>query len=173
QRRRITRRQVLVGAGGFSLGLPFLPSLVPGPAFAQDPEFVQPPRFLMLTSDHGGVFESAMFPDESLLTETLDLYSGHQISQGTLVRSVNGDRAEVAPMLSGPADVLTEALVGKMNVLRGLDIPFYIAHHTGGHLGNFARNDGNGEQGQGLGPMPDRKSTRLNSSHVKISYAVF
>lgn len=154
QRRRITRRQVLVGAGGFSLGLPFLPSLVPGPAFAQDPEFVQPPRFFMLTSDHGGVFESAMFPDESLLTETLDLYSGHQISQGTLVRSVNGDRAEVAPMLSGPADVLTEALVGKMNVLRGLDIPFYIAHHTGGHLGNFARNDGNGEQGQGLGPMP-------------------
>src|SRR5690606_37520059 len=154
QRRRITRRQVLVGAGGFSLGLPFLPSLVPGPAFAQDPEFVQPPRFFMLTSDHGGVFESAMFPDESLLTETLDLYSGHQISQGTLVRSVSGERAEVAPMLSGAADVLTEALVGKMNVLRGLDIPFYIAHHTGGHLGNFARNDGNGEQGQGLGPMP-------------------
>src|SRR5690606_40245800 len=27
--------------------------------------------------------------------------------------------------------------------------------------------------GQTGGPSPDRKSTRLNSSHVKISYAVF
>jgi hypothetical protein len=35
-----------------------------------------------------------------------------------------------------------------MNVLRGLDIPFYIAHHTGGHLGNYARNDGNGSDGK-------------------------
>jgi hypothetical protein len=42
---------------------------------------------------------------------------------------------------------LTAALLGKMNVVRGLDIPWYIAHHTGGHLGNFARNDGNGDDG--------------------------
>src|SRR5690606_41817585 len=28
-------------------------------------------------------------------------------------------------------------------------------------------------QGGGPAPSPDRKSTRLNSSHVKISYAVF
>lgn len=154
KKRLITRRQVLVGAGGFSLGLPFLPSLVPGPAFAQDPEFVAPPRFFMVTSDHGAVLETAMFPDEAMLTNTESLYSGHEIASGTLVRSVSGDRASVAPMLSGPASVLTDELVGKMNVLRGLDIPFYIAHHTGGHLGNFSRNDGNGEQGQGLAPMP-------------------
>ncbi len=154
KRRIITRRQALLGAGGFSLGLPFLPSLLPGPAYAQDPEFRQPPRFFMLTSDHGAVFESAMFPDEALLTDTQTLYSGHDISQGALVRSANGDRAEVASVLSGPSEVLTDSLVGKMNVLRGLDIPFYIAHHTGGHLGNYARNDGNGDQGQDLGPMP-------------------
>src|SRR5690606_39617925 len=29
------------------------------------------------------------------------------------------------------------------------------------------------EDGNALTPTPDRKSTRLNSSHVKISYAVF
>ena len=34
-----------------------------------------------------------------------------------------------------------------MNVIAGLDVPFYLAHHTGGHLGNFARNDGNGGDG--------------------------
>src|SRR5699024_11615442 len=30
-----------------------------------------------------------------------------------------------------------------------------------------------GHKVQGQGPGPDRKSTRLNSSHVSISYAVF
>src|SRR5690606_41137258 len=30
-----------------------------------------------------------------------------------------------------------------------------------------------GEQAAGESPAPDRKSTRLNSSHVKSSYAVF
>src|SRR5690606_41053756 len=30
-----------------------------------------------------------------------------------------------------------------------------------------------GVDGHGAQPVPDRKSTRLNSSHVKISYAVF
>lgn len=154
KKRVITRRQVLFGAGGFTLGLPFLPSLVSGPAFAQDPAFQAPRRFFMLTSDHGGVFESAMFPDEGMLSDVQSLYTGHEIASGALIRSENGDRAEVAPMLSGPADTLTEELVRKMNVLRGLDIPFYIAHHTGGHLGNYARNDGNGDQGQGLASMP-------------------
>src|SRR5690606_40506045 len=33
--------------------------------------------------------------------------------------------------------------------------------------------DGTGERCVEDGPRPDRKSTRLNSSHVKISYAVF
>jgi hypothetical protein len=100
------------------------------------------------------VFESSMYPDEALLTETQELYAGHDISRGTLARTVDGDRARLSEVLSAPADLLTDALVGKMNVLRGLDIPFYIAHHTGGYLGNYARNDGNGEQGQGLNPLP-------------------
>src|SRR5690606_39472506 len=33
--------------------------------------------------------------------------------------------------------------------------------------------DGSGHPVSGSGHQPDRKSTRLNSSHVKISYAVF
>ena len=34
-----------------------------------------------------------------------------------------------------------DRVLGKMTVMRGFDIPFYIGHHTGGHLGNFARKD--------------------------------
>lgn len=152
--RIVTRRQVLMGAGGFTLGLPFLPSLLTRPAYGQDPVLAPEPRFLALTSQHGGVFETAMFPDEGMLTDSEQLYPGHEISKGALTRSVAGDRASLSTILSGSSTVLSDALVSKLNVLRGLDIPFYIAHHTGGYLGNYARNDGNGDQGVGLGPMP-------------------
>jgi hypothetical protein len=41
-----------------------------------------------------------------------------------------------------------------MNLLRGIDIPWYIGHHTGGHLGNFARNDANGGDGAFMQRFP-------------------
>lgn len=146
--RHISRRQLLLGAGGFGLGLPFLPSLAPRAARAQAQPIER--RFVAFATDHGGLVESFMFPDEAMLTETRDLYSGHTIRRGDLVRSASGDRASISGILSGPSDQLTSDLAQRMNVLRGLDIPFYIAHHTGGHLGNYARNDGNGEEGQEL-----------------------
>src|SRR5690606_40107621 len=37
----------------------------------------------------------------------------------------------------------------------------------------FSRGRGIVSRGRGVGGVLDRKSTRLNSSHVKISYAVF
>jgi hypothetical protein len=39
-------------------------------------------------------------------------------------------------------------------VLWGLDVPFYIAHNTGLHLGNYARNDGNGDEGKAVQAYP-------------------
>ncbi|MFO0001637.1 MAG: DUF1552 domain-containing protein, partial [bacterium] len=41
-----------------------------------------------------------------------------------------------------------------MNAVAGLDIPFYIAHNTGAHLGNYARNDGNGGDGMAIQTQP-------------------
>src|SRR5690554_7405007 len=49
------------------------------------------------------------------------------------------------------------------------------------HLGDFAhdanlvdpRKGNEGQKGKNFMAFPDRKSTRLNSSHVRISYAVF
>jgi hypothetical protein len=152
--RIITRRQVLRGLSGFTLGLPFLPSLLPGRAYGQDAVFAARPRFLAMTTEHGGVFESAMFPDESTLTDTEALYPGHSIRYGALQRSVEGADAAVSTVLRGPAERLSAQLVSKMNVLWGLDIPFYIAHHTGGHLGNNAQNDGNGDDSELVQPYP-------------------
>src|SRR5690348_18106286 len=44
-------------------------------------------------------------------------------------------------------------------------------HHRRHHNGNGSANDYN--DGNGMGNGIDRKSTRLNSSHPSISYAVF
>jgi hypothetical protein len=50
-------------------------------------------------------------------------------------------------VLSAPSSRLTSTLVQKMNVLRGLDVTFYLGHHRGGHLGNYAENDANSGDG--------------------------
>ena len=141
-----TRRQVLRGVGGFTLALPWLPSLLPRGADAA-PSGLAQPRFVSICTEHGAVWTENMHPAEDSLTETMS-YGGHEIRRGDLVRTDNGGVGFVSPVISGDGTVLTPELAAKMNVIRGLDIPFYIAHHRGGHLGNWAANDGNGEDGQ-------------------------
>ena len=140
------RRQFLQGVGGFTLALPFLPSLLPATAKAQS--FTPKPRFISLATQHGGIWGSNMYPQDRLLSERINLYSDHEIKRGDLELNREGSRGVISPVLSAEGSLLTSRLVQKMNVIRGLDIPFYIAHHTGGHLGNFARNDGNGGVGE-------------------------
>ncbi len=140
-----TRRFFLRGAGGFALALPLLPSLMPRGAGAKG-NWTIPPRFVSICTQHGAVWEEFMHPGQETLTESTN-YAGQTIRRGDLDLSVSGDRASLSPVLSGGAGTLTAELAAKMNVIRGLDIPFYIAHHRGGHLGNWAANDGNGIDG--------------------------
>jgi hypothetical protein len=148
----ISRRQVLKGLGGAALALPFLPSL----AAAQlgDPVYTRPPRLFWLTTDHGGAFESNMFPSTSLLTERSMLFGDHEIAAGALRATMDGSDTVLSPVLRAPSSTLTPSLVSKMNVIYGLDVPFYIAHNTGLHLGNYARNDGNGNDGKAVQSDP-------------------
>ena len=150
----ITRRQFLLGAGGVTVALPILPSLLTKTAYGADPTYTRAPRLYWLTSEHGGAFESSMFPSPSLLTQSQNLYSDHVVRSGALVPTTSGSNTVVSPVLSANSSVFTPALVAKMNVLWGLDVPFYIAHNTGLHLGNYARNDGNGDEGKAVQAFP-------------------
>lgn len=132
------RRHFLIGAGGFTLALPVLPSLLSNDARAQAH---QQKRFVAIASTHGGVPASDMFPTDATGDATLELFPGHVAHHGALTRTVNGSDASLSPTLTAPADRLTDALVSKMNVVRGLGIMKYIGHHTGGHLGNLGRSD--------------------------------
>jgi hypothetical protein len=131
----ISRRQLLLGAGGAMLALPVLPSLLEKTAYGADPTYKRKPRLYWLSTDHGGAFESSMFPSAALASNRQQRFSDHEI-------------------LSASSSRFTETLLGKMNVLYGLDVPFYIAHNTGLHLGNYARNDGNGGDGKAVQSDP-------------------
>jgi hypothetical protein len=95
-----------------------------------------------------------MFPNPSLLTASQALYADHTVKSGALVPTTSGSDNVLSAVLRAPASALSAKLIGKMNVLWGLDVPFYIAHNTGLHLGNYARNDGNGADGKAVQAFP-------------------
>src|SRR5690554_1699313 len=70
-----------------------------------------------------------------------------------------------------------DAGAGDLHVLVGLDAgdadgAGHLAVHQHRHAAGQQRLHGRGDEG-GTAAVEDRKSTRLNSSHVRISYAVF
>src|SRR5207302_10506964 len=79
----------------------------------------------------------------------------------TLFRSDFQGRGGI-DQLAGPVDVGQEV----DNLVR-IDLQPWAAEHFSYKIVNFQYGRGNANQNS------DRKSTRLNSSHVKISYAVF
>ncbi len=138
----INKRQFLRGAAGFTLALPFLESLLPKRARAGQAPYAAHPRFVCMTTQHGGVWGANMFPADSVASASQNLYSGHAMHYGALSAVSQGANASLSPVLTASAANLSANIVGKMSVVRGIDVPFYLGHHTGGDLGNYGRNDG-------------------------------
>jgi hypothetical protein len=135
------RRQFLRGLGGTLLAVPFLPSLLPRTASAQTAAAATQRRFFInMSTPNGGTWFENMFPADSMLTES-STYAGRTIRRGDLKATVSGSTASLSPVLSAAATKLTPRLLGKMNIVAGFDMPRPLGHHTGGYLGNYARND--------------------------------
>jgi hypothetical protein len=132
------RRRFLRGAGGAALALPILPSLYASDAQAQAAATQR--NFVMLRTDHGGAYQRHMFPAASTLTER-QTYAGHEIRRGALVGSVAGGETRLSDVLRAPSSTLTASLIAKMNVINGIDVPYYMGHNRAAALGNFADSD--------------------------------
>lgn len=102
-----------------------------------------PKYYVHFCTGHGAVWNANMYPAAN--APTTQTYAGRTVRRQPLALSVANGRASLSPTLSGDSGVFTSALAAKMNVMQGLDWPLYVGHHTGGHLGNIARNDGSGE----------------------------
>lgn len=142
---RLSRRWVLKGLGA-TVAIPALPSLL-GASDAEAQGMMEARYFVNLGTHHGGAWERFLAPALPSSGVTQRPYGGRQIRSFPLTRTVAAGEASLSPVLSAPEARFTEALKNKMFVVRGLDVPWYIGHHTGGHLGNFARNDANGGDG--------------------------
>lgn len=177
---RVNRRHFLMGAGGFTLAMPFLGSLERG-ANAGNPPFVKNPRFVAMATPHGGVWNQNMWPDEAAAAQSRQAYPGHDMHWGQLAPNVANGQTELSKCLSAPSTLLPASLVSKINLLRGLDYSFYLGHHRGGHLGNIANNDDESprfdrvptiDQVMAWSPSfyPDIANIKLRSMHVERGY---
>jgi hypothetical protein len=136
---RIDRRLLLRGAGGALLALPILPSLLTSRE-AQAQAAAPSKCFVHFRTPHGGISTERMWPADAALTEKL-AYT-HELRRGPLVAAPNGSDAVISPVLTASAAALSPGLVAKMNILRGLDIPTYMAHNFGGALGYYDADKG-------------------------------
>lgn len=134
----LSRRHFLRAASGAVMAIPFLPSMA-SKAWAQEAPYSPDKCFFAMGTDHGGVWGSNMYPSEAVLTQQMEAV-GRTVRYGTLPTNVVNGATEMSPMCSAAA--LTPGLASKFNILRGLDIPYRIGHHVGGHLGNFAETVG-------------------------------
>ncbi|MEM9194432.1 MAG: DUF1552 domain-containing protein [Myxococcota bacterium] len=100
---KINRRAWLRGAGGFTLALPFLPSLLPRAEAASGPL----PRFVGIMSINGQ-FTANWNPDMSGET---------QVAPEVFVKPVSAIRGPISPVVGSQFD----SVRSKLSVLRGLD----------------------------------------------------
>ena len=135
-KRVMHRRQFLRGAGGAFLALPFLPSVATRAFAACEPNRDWVPKcFFAIGTGHGGVWGDNMYPAEAVLTDSAQ-YAGRAVRYGDLSR--NPDAGGWSPVCTAARLAQDPGLAGKFNILRGLDIPYRISHHSGGYLGSFA-----------------------------------
>ena len=139
----LSRRFVLRGMGA-TVALPLLPSLLSPREAKAAPAEVRP-CFVSFSTNHGGIWAKNMFPTAPASgVETLT-YAGRVSRCFPLVAARASGQASLSPVLTAPDAKLTPALVSKMFTVQGFGVPFYLAHNTGGALGNYARCDGNGD----------------------------
>ena len=120
----LARRQFLQGLGGLTLGLPFLPSLLPGKAYAQASTFMGPRRFVALTSGHGGVLRSSTYPTAPGAMTTQTITGDYVVRNAALTRQVSGTDAFFSELYKAPASEFGAQVASKMNLLRAISVPW-------------------------------------------------
>jgi hypothetical protein len=141
----VSRRFVLKGLGA-TVALPVLPSLLTA-SEARAQAATPLPCFASFSTNHGGAWAANMFPTAPSAGVQQMTYAGRGAKRFPLAATRANGVATVSPILSAADTKLTPALLAKMFTVQGVDVPFYLAHNTGGALGNYARNDGNGSDG--------------------------
>lgn len=135
----VSRRWVLRGLGGATLAIPALPSLL-------SPRTAQAAAgggqiFVGVMSAFGGCWGKKMFPQMPSSAEVAT-FAGKKVRRAPIKGEVNGGTMVLSDVLQAPSTLLTAALVEKMSLLQGLDMPLGVNHHAAATFGNLAQGDG-------------------------------
>ena len=141
--RKFGRRWMLMG-GGAALAIPALPSLFKPGSRAAAQEVESPRRMVVIATEHGGIWNRWMYPPESAASTPME-HPLHTVHTGALPSRVEGGQRVISDVLRAPEDRFTESIASKMNLIRGLDVPFYYGHarHI---LGTYGRTSSDADQ---------------------------
>src|SRR5690554_7179285 len=93
--------------------------------------------------------------------------------EARLGRTLTGaERAQAEALLADASDVVRRIAQGRLDEATSEDVPGPIRMVIFSMVTRAVRNPA-GVNSERIADYQDRKSTRLNSSHVRISYAVF
>lgn len=124
-----SRRQILRGAGGLALGLPFLPSLLPRQAQAVGQVR---PRIVLMHQQQGGYW-THLNPPDSFATDQAELAPGHKIRWAKLrARQQRPGKVGISRIIQADPNTLTDGMLGRINLLRGVDHPNSRGHNRNG-----------------------------------------
>lgn len=128
--RRQFLRGTLQGLGGVSVGLPLLSSLLPRTARAAPGDT---PRLVVMMVPHGSLVEDRFFSSRAPANVSMRA-DGSSFRYEALANFYSAGEP-FAPGGTNP-HVLSplEPFKAKVNVIKGLDIPYYLGHHRGGPL---------------------------------------
>lgn len=145
----LNRRMFLKGAGGFTLAIPLLPSLLPRSAWAQV-QNTGIKRYFSFALNYDYGHHQNWFPTLNQLPN-IGMAGTDQTFRYQALRS----------FLSTPTSILSPALgrglnpyLHKANLFRGLNLHSRIAHGWGHLLGNIANTDGHDPTVTGLKRLP-------------------
>jgi len=121
--RQLSRRQVLYGLGGFSVALPFLPSLL----LSSEAKAATgiPKRFVALCT-FDGYYESVYYPT---------VLADKQFAPDVFYKSLSEIQGPISEVFGTEFDPFR----AKMNIYRGLDIPGSVGHSAANMLCGAAR----------------------------------
>jgi Protein of unknown function (DUF1552) len=135
-RTTIARRQFLRGSG-ISIALPFLPSLFPRRASGVTLVPENQIGFVGLSPYTSAVAPGNFFPADASARNAIRPFTGMTIHEGGLDPRIVDGELRISEVLSAPRDRFSYDLINKINVINGIDIPFYCRYHQSGWLGNY------------------------------------
>lgn len=127
-----SRRMFLKSAGGLTLALPFLPSLLTSFAEKADAANSKPQRHVTFFTAFGGL-QHKNWGGTNLPQTPFQLYSSQSARMNSISSLLQG--GQLSPVINSNYQNLWPS----MNLIMGNDQPYYIGHNRGMGLGGFVR----------------------------------